>query len=87
MSVEIDDVFSYKTTSKIDEIKTDQLNRRLVLQSNGISSSKHYDKQSHKKRLADIQLDIDKSWIVELERKKFVHNDVLAGPVYKKMIR
>ena len=52
---------------------------------NGISS-KHYNRREHKKRLEDIQNDLDAAFEVKPEREKLQASDYMAGPAYRKIL-
>ena len=61
------------------------MNKRLVSVLNGISS-KHYNRREHKRRLEDIQNDLDLAFDVKKAREKIESNDHLAGPAYRQII-
>ena len=72
-------------SSRVDDIETDQLNKRLVSVLNGISS-KHYNRREHRKRLEDIQNDLDAAFAVKPERARLEAKDDMAGPAYRKIL-
>lgn len=72
-------------SSSVDEIMTRQLNNRLASVLNNISS-KHYDRQEHKKRLQQIQNNLDEKYDTKKQHSRLVVNHHMAGPAFKKII-